>query len=478
MRSAEQAQVSTIRHSDSRLLLMRVVMAVVSTLALLLIWRPVVLRAQEGPPAASAPDAQPPKAAAKPAPVGDTVSSTHVVKAGETLWSIATRYYGDGHQWRAVARRNGIPVSADSALRIGTKLVIPSKKTVIAAASVASTLPARTDTTTPKSVTTPAAPPAKAPVTTPELKARPAGSLAAQTGAKPATTPPSASRPAVNEEKLFVRQASHISVVSNADMRAARTKGEATTVFLLHTASADDAAAAARSMANNRPAQPRTAEFLAAPFVIAESQWVQMGRVMKRIDGATAPNPQPGRMHLADRVDITPPPGLKVSVGDRLMAVRPGGLVSEHVSVVVPTGILEVTNVGSGPLVRVHVRSLSGPLEEGQAVVPITVGPAPAGVVPTPSNGPDLETIVTWTEKGELLPTIESYAVIAAGDAEGVKAGDLFEFVRATEQGTEERLAIARVLRAGPLGSSLILTKQWRAGIQPGVKARRYAKMP
>ena len=52
MRSAEQAQVSTIRHSDSRLLLMRVVMAVVSTLALLLIWRPVVLRAQEGPPAA------------------------------------------------------------------------------------------------------------------------------------------------------------------------------------------------------------------------------------------------------------------------------------------------------------------------------------------------------------------------------------------------------------------------------------------
>ena len=68
MRSAEQAQVSTIRHSDPRLLLMRVVMAVVSTLALLLIWHPVVVRAQGVPPADSAAEAQPPKAAAKQPP--------------------------------------------------------------------------------------------------------------------------------------------------------------------------------------------------------------------------------------------------------------------------------------------------------------------------------------------------------------------------------------------------------------------------
>lgn len=478
MRSAEQARVSTVRHTDSRLLLMRVVMAVVSTLALLFVWHPVVVRAQDAPPAAKAPEAQPPKTAAKPAPASDTASITHVVKAGETLWSLATRYYGDGHQWRAVARRNGIAVSADTALRIGTKLVIPSKKTVVAAASVASTLPARTDTTTPKSVTTPAAPPAAAPVTTPELKPRAAGTLAAQTGNKPAAAPAPSAKPAVNEEKLFARQASHISVIPNADMRAARSKGEVTTVFLLHTASADDAAAAARLVSNTKQPVARTAELLAAPFVIAETQWVQMGRVMKRIDGVTTPNPQPGRMHLADRVDITPPPGLKVSVGDRLMAVRPGGLINEHTSVVVPTGILEVTNVGNGPLVRAHVRSLSGPLEEGQALVAISAAPAPAGVNPAPSGGADVETVVTWTEKGELLPTVESYAVIAAGEGEGVKAGDLFEFVRPTEQGTEERLALARVLRTGPLGSSVILFKQWRAGIQPGVKARRYAKMP
>jgi hypothetical protein len=142
MRSAEQARVSTIRHTDSHLLLMRVVMAIVSTLALLFVWHPVVLRAQEAPPAAGEHQTPSrPKAAAKPAPASDTASTTHVVKASETLGAsrrvITVMATSGGPSLAATASR----FSADTALRIGTKLVIPSKKTVVAAASVASTLP-------------------------------------------------------------------------------------------------------------------------------------------------------------------------------------------------------------------------------------------------------------------------------------------------------------------------------------------------
>lgn len=33
---------------------------------------------------------------------------TYTVRAGDTLWSIATRFYGDGAMWRTLAEKNGI----------------------------------------------------------------------------------------------------------------------------------------------------------------------------------------------------------------------------------------------------------------------------------------------------------------------------------------------------------------------------------
>ena len=272
--------------------------------------------------------------------------------------------------------------------------------------------PRAADTTTPKAVTTPAGPPIPAPVTTPELKPKPAstGALAAQTAGKPdassstrkPTTTTVASgaqrhlpndveaRRAANEEKLLSarRRTSAWCRTPICVPRDRREKRPRSSCCMWRAPT-------------KRPPRPARGQqsAAAAPHRRVVRGTVRdrgvavgaMGRVVKRIDGTTAPNPQPGRMHLADRVDITAPAGVKLSVGDRLMAVRPAGLVSEHVSVVLPTGILEVTNVGTGPLVRVWVRSLSGPLEEGQALLPIGASPAP-GVwcrrLPRPTSRP------------------------------------------------------------------------------------------
>ena len=63
-----------------------------------------------------------------PAPVAATPASatngnTHVVKRGETLYSIAKSSYGDGKQWQKIASAN--PGVSPASLKVGQTLMIP-----------------------------------------------------------------------------------------------------------------------------------------------------------------------------------------------------------------------------------------------------------------------------------------------------------------------------------------------------------------
>jgi LysM repeat protein len=68
------------------------------------------------PPAAAAPRAL---------PAGD-VKYHHVVQAGDDLWSLAERYYGDGRDWRKIAAANPtVLTGGPDRLQIGWRLKIP-----------------------------------------------------------------------------------------------------------------------------------------------------------------------------------------------------------------------------------------------------------------------------------------------------------------------------------------------------------------
>jgi hypothetical protein len=53
---------------------------------------------------------------------------THEVVRGETLWSIAQAYFGDGHQWSRIFEANRDRMSDPHALEVGLVLTIPSEE--------------------------------------------------------------------------------------------------------------------------------------------------------------------------------------------------------------------------------------------------------------------------------------------------------------------------------------------------------------
>ncbi|MDI6711464.1 MAG: LysM domain-containing protein [Bacillota bacterium] len=65
-------------------------------------------------------------AAARPtgAPAAPTPTpKVHVVRQGDTLWSLAQKYLGAGTRWREIAKANG--VADPRQLRVGQRLIIP-----------------------------------------------------------------------------------------------------------------------------------------------------------------------------------------------------------------------------------------------------------------------------------------------------------------------------------------------------------------
>jgi hypothetical protein len=80
------------------------------------------LRAQKNPPPPIASVAAREKNAQKPVPPG---SRTHVVEPGETLGSIAQRYYKNKDRWRDIQDANFYSLEGTAKIKAGQTLIIP-----------------------------------------------------------------------------------------------------------------------------------------------------------------------------------------------------------------------------------------------------------------------------------------------------------------------------------------------------------------
>lgn len=485
MRAQSKAQHVPAAVNSHRAHLGRLLIAVGATLLLLLLWHPTVIHAQ------SAQSAQKP----------DSASKQHVVKAGETLWSIATRYYGDGHSWRALARRNGIPTGGDAVISVGQTLVVPAQSVVTAAADAAAKLP-MADAVTPAVAMAKAAPPdstalAKVAVT----KATAAGIAQDKSNAQrsatlnrsetdnsSALTPPSGLRPQVRAERLLSREPARLGFLNDGAARASRKPNEVTTVFFQQVMNASEAEAMTRAVIEQRPPAPRTAEYFGAPYPFDVAQWDRRGSVVRRIDAVGPALHTQLRLQLADEVEVMLPNGTTANVGDRYVVIHDGGAYESGTRIGLPSGVLQVSSASAGQPVRATVQSQTGVMEIGDALFVAEGSPASATAHPVMVSEPDVTTQVTWVDPGTLIPSLQNFLLLSAGTAEGVNAGDEFELVGATDSAARSRsantgtagarIAVVRVVRTGEHGSTVVVMKQYHEGIAIGLTARRIAKMP
>lgn len=496
MRAANRAHASPVEsHGRAHALLFRLLIAAVATLALLLVWRPVLVHAQEPAPAAA-----------------ESAGRTHIVKAGETLWGLAARYYGDGHQWQDLARRNGIPITNDPPLRVGMRLSVPARPTV-RGARAAEVAAAPADSSVPKAALTKAG---EGTLPTPETTAgRGApGSLAAQTagkanagaagGARTATAERGkgdAPRAAVPTESAAAPAAAQADTgkanltptvgtvmgdrgfrrIGLSDQEAAmnaRKPTEVITVF--HRDLPDAAEAERRTRAVLRPntPTPRNAEYLSAPFVVGARSLATMGRISARVGSPEASPEYPQRAIKTDQVEIEPAAKQAFTVGERLVAFGPPSEIDKGHVLVVPTGILEVVKAEPGRPALALVRRQSGRIEGGQQLLRAADASAP-WVKTVRLESPDVVTTVKWLDPREGQPTLQSFVVVGAGSSQGLAAGDELAIYRRIAKGTTETLAaLVRVVRVEADFATTVITRQYQTDIAVGLTAKRYAKVP
>jgi hypothetical protein len=376
----------------------------------------------------------------------DTSTPSHTVRKGDTLWDLARQYRGDPFLWPDIYRVNTSVVE-------DPHWIYPGEMLRLSATEAVASVPTE-DTPAPASDSAPA------PV---------------------ADTAPAPVRDDLAESPSVGTQADEPTPASLASLT--QPNPDADEPAPLFGPRPSDGWQETLKSYNEVAYRPlRRSEFYSSGF-LTEKQKLPFGTVL----GPVTP---PQIRALARNTNAMPystiavsaPKGATYQVGDTLLAVQVGREIDDYGDLVLPTGMIQVTDTASGKYLA-NVIAVYGPIRGGQRVLPLDKFADAGSAKAVPVSGGVRATLLGGSGRQDLKAP-QMVVFLDKGRQDGVALGDLFEVRRQPEglsDGTirvDEVMATLQVVHVRERTATARLLSIISPDIPPGTEARQVAKLP
>ena len=376
---------------------------------------------------------------------GGQLPATHVVTAGETLWSIAQLYYSDPLLWPEIYRLNTALIDDPHWIYPGEELSLSQAVSVAVApetTTVVTQPPPAGDTvhaqpTPPDTV----AAVAVAPDTTPLVDT-----------AQVVEAPPPPAGPTESYQTIFDRRRGATQQVRDV-LRAYA----------------------------NQPYRPlRRGEFYSAGF-LTEGEKLPYGLVIGNTSIPAIPRlTDRSSATTFDQIAVQPGHNASYHVGDSLLIVRNDRDISGWGGVVVPLGVARVTELQRRQVLADVIMQF-GRIHDGHMALPLEPFKDPGQVRPTPVEF-GLEGFVIAERDLHVVIAVQQIVFINRGRAEGVSLGDMFEVFRPATgrpgSSSEQVQVLLEIVHTRDHSASGLILGIDHPNLVPGMPVRLIRKMP
>jgi hypothetical protein len=229
----------------------------------------------------------------------------------------------------------------------------------------------------------------------------------------------------------------------------------------------------------------REDEFYSSGF-LSEEQKLPFGQLLGSVTPQQISTSSPHKgARIYSEVGIRPPEGAKYEVGDTLLIIRIDREINDWGLVLVPTGLIRVTDVGGSEDVGVVVQQYAQILNN-QFLLPAEKFPDPGSVRSVPISDGVQGHVIQSRDLQQLKGPLD-VLFIDRGRKDGVNLGDIFEvrsskrYVEAPQGEAEtldEVMALVQVVHVGEQSSSVRIAKLIQPNIRPGAGVHQVGKLP